>query len=476
MMVAGPLLEAIGAPALAALLALCFAAVVARPRYAAYLFLLTNPLIVGIARGDFIPILRPNELLLLVLLAAMALRTLLLMLGGGYREPRFDRLDLALVLMAVTSSILPLVALHLRGLSLTADDVLYAIVLWKYYLLYRLFRAAIADEKQVKWCLYVSMVSAAIVAVIAILQVQNLAGVPEFLHHHYDQPFEGHNEPSTDRGTSTVASAFGVADLMIMNLVAALTMLLQARRRRWLLIAATGLFLSGCVVAGEFSGYIGLVVAVVSIGCITGRLRRFLLAGGLAACVAAVLFWPVIEARLAGFESSAGIPHSWQGRVENLQRFFLPELLSGTNWLTGVRPAPRVPAPEPWREFVYIESGYVWLLWIGGLPFLLAFVFFVGIVARALWRVTCERVDAIGVAAATAFTYLMVILVLMLVDPHLTVRGSADLFFPLLALAARPAAAGAPRRVIRGWSAEVGPRARAIAFSNRTGASLSAAP
>jgi len=40
-----------------------------------------------------------------------------------------------------------------------------------------------------------------------------------------------------------------------------------------------------------------------------------------------------------------------------------------------------------------------------------------------------------AVVATVAISYLGVIVLLMLLDPHLTVRGSADLFFPLLALA-----------------------------------------
>src|SRR5262245_15808196 len=39
-------------------------AIVLRPEVAAYVYVLATPLIVGIARGDALPILRPNEALL----------------------------------------------------------------------------------------------------------------------------------------------------------------------------------------------------------------------------------------------------------------------------------------------------------------------------------------------------------------------------------------------------------------------------
>jgi hypothetical protein len=160
--------------------------------------------------------------------------------------------------------------------------------------------------------------------------------------------------------------------------------------------------------------------------------------GGLVAAAASALFWGVIQYRLAGFDRPSGMPQSWEGRWDNLQRFFLPDLLSNFGWLMGVRPVPRVPAPEAWREWVYIESGYVWLLWIGGLPFLIAFFVFVAVSARRLWRVTCERSDAAGAAAVASLSFLVVVVVLMMFDPHLTGRGSADLFYPLLALSLTP--------------------------------------
>jgi hypothetical protein len=113
-----------------------------------------------------------------------------------------------------------------------------------------------------------------------------------------------------------------------------------------------------------------------------------------------------------------------------------------------------VPAPETWRDWVYIESGYVWLVWIGGLPFLLAFVAFVAVGMVCLWPIAVVRRNAIGAAALAAFAYLVVIATLMLLDPHLTIRGSADLFFPLLGLALLRVPDASPR--MPAWSTRTG--------------------
>jgi hypothetical protein len=141
-----------------------------------------------------------------------------------------------------------------------------------------------------------------------------------------------------------------------------------------------------------------------------------------------------VATRLDGFQSYQGLPRSWIGRVANLERFFWPEVFSGFNWLLGVRPAARVAAPEMWRQWVYIESGHTWLLWTGGLPLFLAFFFFNWVAFRDLRRIAIDD-GPIGTAAAAGFASALMIFVLMLFDAHLTVRGTADLFFPLLALA-----------------------------------------
>jgi hypothetical protein len=175
-------------------------------------------------------------------------------------------------------------------------------------------------------------------------------------------------------------------------------------------------------------------VAVLTIGVVTGRALRLISALIPAALAGLVFFWPLIEIRLSGFRSLAGLPASWAARLDNLERFVWPELASGLNWLVGVRPSARIAAPEPWRDWVYIESGYAWLLWTGGLPMLAAFGWFVWTAFRSLApSLHCEE-EPPRVAAAAATVGLATFVVLMLFDPHLTMRGSADLFFALLAL------------------------------------------
>ena len=222
--------------------------------------------------------------------------------------------------------------------------------------------------------------------------------------------------------------------MMVMCLAVTIAWMGRTRRGRPALVLAGILFFGGCVAAGSFSGIIGLGVVVLALGLLMRRLLAFLAGLVPAGVLAAAVFWPVIAARLAGFDTRLALPPSWLGRLENLQRFFWPELFSGWNWLWGVRPAARVVAPESWRQFVFIESGHTWLLWVGGVPLLVAYLLFTWVIVRTLAKTAVRDPGPIGVAASAGMAAAAMIFVLMLFDPHLTVRGSADLFFPLIAL------------------------------------------
>jgi hypothetical protein len=86
--------------------------------------------------------------------------------------------------------------------------------------------------------------------------------------------------------------------------------------------------------------------------------------------------------------------------------------------------------------FVWIESGYTWLLWGGGIPLLASFVFFVVATTKRGWRLARGTSGAAGIAGTALFVAVVVTAVLMVFDPHLTYRGSGDAMFILAGLAA----------------------------------------
>jgi hypothetical protein len=405
------------------------------PVLGGFIWLLFGPMIIGVARGGAALPLRPNELLLFVIAAGIAFRCWWHFSSGERYLPRLQPLDMTMGLLLVTGSIAPLLLRYGRGLTVSTDDVLYGFVFWKYFVLYAVFRISIRTPEHVLLCLRLALLSGAVVAIVAILQVKQLFGVPELLYAYYDAPFEATVGVITDRGSSTVASSFGLADMMAMCLAITIAMLATRPRHPLVLYAAGLIFLAGCVAAGSFSGIIGLAVVVAAIGYVTRRLLTLVAVLVPVILVAGTAFWPIISVRLAGFDSSQGLPHSWIGRLANLENFFWPELLSNFNWVWGVRPAARVAAPEAWRNWVYIESGHTWLLWVGGIPLLLAFMAFIWVALRDLSPIARADRGPIGIAASGGFAAVAMIFVVTLFDPHLTVRGSADLLFPLLALA-----------------------------------------
>ncbi|NYJ05844.1 hypothetical protein [Petropleomorpha daqingensis] len=405
-----------------------------RPAVAGYLLVGITPLVAGIDRGVAIPFFRPNEALELLLGATLALRWLCGLRRGAVRFRGPGRLEVAIVAMAVANSVVLLLAMSVRGQEITADDLLYSLVLWKLLALYLIVRAAVRTVPEVRICLLVSVAAACVVAVIGILQGLGVLGVRTFLTHYYSQ-FGAVTQLTSVRGSSTLGLPAATADLMILNLALLTALWLRERRRTALFCAGVAVLVLGCLAAGEFSSMLGLVVGMGALALVTGSaaVLGFL---GVLLVAGAVVVWPVISVRLAGFGHASGLPPSWLGRLHNLTTYFWPELTSHWNVLLGVRPAARVPVPTQLTGYVWIESGYLWLLWGGGLPLLGAFLFFVRVGASRGWRLARTRSDAMGAAGVAVFVGLVVMAVLMVFDPHLTYRGSADALFALLALTA----------------------------------------
>jgi hypothetical protein len=414
------------------------AAIAVHPPLAAYLLIAVTPLVAGIDRGLVVPMLRPHEALLVLCVAALLARAAWDLRSGARPRPRVGLVAGALIAMAVGNSIVPLLWMGMRDAPISADDLAYAAVLWKFVVLFAVVRHTVRTEQEGRRCLWASMGVGGIVAVVAILQSLQLFGVDTLLETFY-APFGDTSVVSAGRGSATLGLAAATADLMIFNVALAAGWWRRYGFRPRLLAPLIALFVLGTLSSGQFSAAIGLVVTLVALGVVFRRADVPVVLG-VAGVGAALLLAPVVSTRLAGFATTSGLPDSWVGRLDNLRGYFWPRLLEDGNLVFGVQPSARVPSPDslalPW---IWIESGYTWLLWGGGIPLLAAFIVFVVVTAR--WSLALARRPGFqGVAATGVFIGVVVIAVLMLFDPHITYRGSADLFFMLLGLAAIPRA------------------------------------
>jgi hypothetical protein len=405
--------------------------VLAKPQVAAYLLILLTPLIVGVNAG--VALVRPNEALIVLFAVLVAVRWVAGVRSGERHWPKLDKVDISLIALGLTSSVLPLLMMVARQRQITSEDLLYCIVIWKLLAEYVIVRSTITTREQAVKCLWLSMISGAIVCVVGILQSLNLLGVPALLARFY-APLGEASAVSIGRGSSLLSLPAAVADLAILNLGIAIAMLARAQKgnRKWLAGLAI-VFVLGVVAAAEFSTVIGLVIALAVLVVLTGY-KRLLVYAIPVAIAGAIALWPVIQMRLTGFQSASGIPVSWETRLTNLRTYFWPQLFTDNNWILGVRPSARVAVPTQLYGFVWIESGYTWLLWAGGLPLLGSYLAFAVYGIRKGWALA-RRQGPAAIAGTAIAAALAAQVVLMLFDPHLTYRGSGDALFLILALA-----------------------------------------
>jgi len=240
---------------------------------------------------------------------------------------------------------------------------------------------------------------------------------------------------STGRGGATLNSAIAVGDYLAYALAVALVYLLRGRRPRLLVAGITGVVMLGILGTGQFSAWIAAFVVVIVVARAEGQMARLAAWMVPIGVLGALVAGPVVAQRLAGFSGPQGLPPSWLGRYDNLVHFFLP-MLGNFRWVLGVRPDSVIPAPETWRDVIYLESGYLWFFWVGGIPLFLGFLWFARATFRHTKMVIARRDDDIEIAAVAARAALWSLMFLSIIDMHLTLRGGGDLFFILLGLSA----------------------------------------
>ncbi len=406
-----------------------FAAAAYRPVFATYAYLGTLPIVAGIDRGNLIPLVRPNEALLAVLLAGAIFGGYLRYCRGETVPFRLHRLDVPLAGFVLLSTVWPLASLMLRGQLPLITEVVAVLPICKLLAIYLLVRFTIATEPQLVRCFRLIVWPGAVVAVIAILQTLQFGPVLAMLAAGWSPEAEAGELAS--RGSTTLASPIATGDYIIICLVLVLccgARGLLERRERLVLGLVLG---TGVLAAGQFSTWISAAVAGALILWRFPELRRQAKRFLWVIPIAFVVGAPAFIGRLEGF-ADLGVPISWLGRWDNLSNFYIPEF-GLVNVLVGVSPDPVLDAPETWREVIYLEAGYLQFLWIGGLPLLIAF----GWLSVAVLRRARELTGSPGAVGATASALEICwwfLLVLTVLDPHLTMRGTGDLLFTMLAI------------------------------------------
>lgn len=406
-----------------------FVACAYRPILATYVYLATVPFLAGIERDVLVPLVRPNEALLALLLAGAVA-------GGLFRYARGDEvrwrphpLDIPLGLFVVFSTAWPVASLLLREFDITFHELLMVFPVVKLAALAVLVRFTVTSQSRVIWCVRVIVWPAALLAAIAIGQTLRVGPVVSLLGTWWTTHA---GDGALERGSSTLSSSIATGDYILIALTLVICCGVRGllhRRERLLLGLVLG---AGVLAAGQFSTWISAVLVLALLAWQYPELRRkavrFLPLGLVAVAVGA----PALIGRLQGFGDGFGVPRSWLGRWDNVMNIHLPHF-DATRVLMGISPDSVLRAPETWRDYVYLESGYLQFLWIGGIPLLLAFIGLSVVVLRHASRLSAEP-TVVGACASALLIVWCFLLVLTVIDAHLTLRGAGELIFVLMAI------------------------------------------
>jgi hypothetical protein len=401
-----------------------------RPITAVYLYVATLPFLAGIDRGALLPLVRPNEALLALLMLGVLIGCYVRFLRGDEVGLRLGTLDPPLAVFVLLSTLWPVTWLLLRQIPPQPSDLAALLPVLKLVVFLVLVRATVRTDRQLLRLARVVTWPAAVLGVIAVLQTLSFPPVITLLSTYWTP--ERYLEGLTERGGTTLSSPIATGDYVVLALALLLALAVRGLvGRRELLLVAMPL-VAGTLAAGQFSAWASAAIVGAAMLYQYPELRGLVVRWLPAIGVAALIGLPALVTRVSEFGEGFGVPSSWLGRWDNLVSFYLPGL-DGWRWVLGVGPDSVLQAPETWRDVIYLEYGYLQFLWVGGVPLLLAFVWLSVRVLRESRRLAF-RPDVAGAYASALWAAWWMVLVLSLIDIHLVLRGAGELLFIGLAV------------------------------------------
>lgn len=423
---------------LAALVAVTGTAVVLqRPRYVVYLLVGVVPVVAGLARGVPVPGLRLGEVLIVVL-AACAVAVL-----PARALTQWNRFDSVALAYVAATLVLGAASTWSRGDVLSGEDLGQLFGPLQFFLLYRVARAAASEYRTRQVALSVVLATAVPVALLTLLQVQDVGPVRSLIVDLTGEDLiTGRESWTVIRATGpfshwTMLSGYGMA---IAALAVALLLRGDPRRSRLLLGSALASAAIILALSVTFASIVGAILAVAALYLWNGRWTRLVPALAVAAAIGTLFFAPLFATRLEEqFTPGSGVlPRNLANRVELWNDQYLPVV--GDNLIIGY--GPQIP---PTVTFEYTESIYFEMLLRGGLPLLCIYLLLTWRLFQVAQRLGASRRDPDDIAAGQALAVLTASLALIqLIVPHFVTTGLPHLWWGLAGIVMAASDRGVP--------------------------------
>ena len=405
--------------------------IVLRPLWILYGLVLLLPLISGVERGKLLPMLRPNEPLLLIAMVMFILSPKKIK-----RNMEFTRIGLVIVPYLLFGSVVPLLVYFLRGGAIDYSNLMPFLAPWQYFMLYCLIVALGVTVSQARRCLQLLTLAGVIIALVAILQMMRVKVVTSVLTTYY---YSGHlmrvEKWGYPRTTSLLANWHGTGVFLSFSALVLLTYHIAGSKlfRSWIAGLFLMLLIAGMITTTSITSLVVLGLGMIIILLVSKRIKAkwLLLFVPLILLIASFIFSDQISAQLEKqfADPHSLVPRSITYRIGNWRDEFAP--IVKKYWLFGYG----AKLPEDFVSVPSEDSQFVYMLLKGGILYVVAFLLFITLVIHRLWvfyrRATTPKAGALFLTAATLF---VVIVPACFLQAYMTYSGVAEYLWILLGL------------------------------------------